>query len=390
MEIDPHIAQTIVENLKGIIRHDINFFDARGRMIASTDRTRIGTLHEAARLAAERKRMVAVDGDGQFAGARNGINAPVMFNGTVAAVIGVTGRRSEVEPFGIMITKMTEILIRENVEQLTRFDRRLMMTNLVSLLVSPQRDANLIDYLAASLDVNLSMPRRAVFGRCTGRYADHTRRDLLLDVLESTLADRPAAVFSASAQGFCVLLDAQGGADGEAGGSADGSTSAADADMQLIERMRQRIERALGRPISMGVGSTAEAARYPTSYRQAQVAVDWLRFTAHAGVIAYDDLDLGMILPAIDADAADRFVARIFADLPPERIDAFRAAFDAYTARNGSVTRAAQDLFIHKNTLQNHLNDLAARTGYNPRRLDDHTTLALAFLLRDYRAFRAG
>nr|WP_240945115.1 helix-turn-helix domain-containing protein [Bifidobacterium sp. DSM 109958] len=97
-----------------------------------------------------------------------------------------------------------------------------------------------------------------------------------------------------------------------------------------------------------------------------------------------------MILPAIDADAADRFVARIFADLPPERIDAFRAAFDAYTARNGSVTRAAQDLFIHKNTLQNHLNDLAARTGYNPRRLDDHTTLALAFLLRDYRAFRAG
>lgn len=387
MEIDPHIAQTIVENLKGIILHDINFFDAHGRMIASTDRTRIGTLHEAARLAAERKQMVAVDGDGQFAGARNGINAPVMFNGTVAAVIGVTGQRSEVEPFGIMITKMTEILIRENVEQLTRFDRRLMMTNLVSLLVSPQRDANLIDYLASALDVDLSMPRRAVFGRCTGRYADHTRRDLLLDVLESTLADRPAAVFSASAQGFCVLLDAQGGTDDAAGGAPDVD---ADADMQLIERMRQRIEQALGRPISMGVGAAADAAQYPISYRQAQIAVDWLRFTARAGVIAYDDLDLGMILPAIDADAADRFVARVFADLPSERLDAFRAAFDAYTARNGSVTRAAQDLFIHKNTLQNHLNDLAARTGYNPRRLDDHTTLALAFLLRDYRAFRAG
>lgn len=31
MDIDPRIAQTIVENIKGIIRHDINFFDARGK-----------------------------------------------------------------------------------------------------------------------------------------------------------------------------------------------------------------------------------------------------------------------------------------------------------------------------------------------------------------------
>ena len=78
MDIDPRIAQTIVENIKGVIRHDINFFDAHGKMIASTDATRIGTFHDAARLAAERKRTVAVDGDNQFIGARNGINAPVI------------------------------------------------------------------------------------------------------------------------------------------------------------------------------------------------------------------------------------------------------------------------------------------------------------------------
>ena len=104
MDIDPRIAQTIVENIKGIIRYDINFFDAHGKMIASTDATRIGTFHDAARLAAERKRTVAVDGDNQFIGARNGINAPVMFGDSVVAVIGITGQRHEVEPFGIMIT----------------------------------------------------------------------------------------------------------------------------------------------------------------------------------------------------------------------------------------------------------------------------------------------
>lgn len=375
MQIDPHIAQTIVENLKGIIRHDINFFDAHGLMTASTDRTRIGTFHEAALLAAQRKRTVAVDRDGQFAGARNGINAPVMFNGSVAAVIGVTGRRSEVEPFGIMITKMTEILIRENMEQLTRFDRRLMMTNLVSLLVSPQYDEGLVSYLASALGVDLDVPRRAAFGRCTDRYADHTGRDLLLDALEGALADRPTAVFSSSAQGFCVLF----------------APESDDADLRLAEALRSRVEGALGRPISLGLGGVEhEARRYGASCRQARIAVDWMRFTGTAGVGDYDDMDLGMLLPAIGSEEADRFAARVLDGLDAERIDAFRTAFDAYTRHNGSVGRAAQELFIHKNTLQNHLNDIAARTGYNPRRLEDHTVLTLAFLLRDWRAFEAG
>ena len=157
MDIDPRIAQTIVENIKGVIRHDINFFDAHGKMIASTDATRIGTFHDAARLAAERKRTVAVDGDNQFIGARNGINAPVMFGDSVVAVIGITGQRHEVEPFGIMITKMTEILIRENVEQITRFDQRMMMTNLINLLVSQHNDEDLVSYLSSTLDVDLSI-----------------------------------------------------------------------------------------------------------------------------------------------------------------------------------------------------------------------------------------
>ena len=173
MDIDPRIAQTIVENIKGIICHDINFFDAHGKMIASTDATRIGTFHDAARLAAERKRTVAVDGDNQFIGARNGINAPVMFGDSVVAVIGITGQRHEVEPFGIMITKMTEILIRENVEQITRFDQRMMMTNLINLLVSQHNDENLVSYLSSTLDVDLSIPRCIVLGRCTNADADH-------------------------------------------------------------------------------------------------------------------------------------------------------------------------------------------------------------------------
>lgn len=382
MEIDPRIAQTIVENIKGIIGHDINFFDTHGTMIASTDRSRIGLFHGAARLAAERKETVAVDDGSQFAGARNGINAPVMFNDTVAAVIGITGRRGEVEPFGNVITKMTEILIRENVDQITRFDQRLMTTNLINLLVSPQYDPGLVSYLASTLDVDLARPRRVAVGRCTSKDADHAGREGLLDVLDrwrSVTAGAHGALFTVSAQGFCVLLEDDGEATGD-GAQGDVPT--------MLEDLRVRTERELGRPVSMGVGESAAAAgRYAASHRQARVAVDWMRFHSRAEVAFWEDLDAGVVVPSIPPAQADRFVAHVFAGVDDARIDRFHATFDAYTRHNGGIARAAEELFIHKNTLQNHLNDIAAATGYNPRNLGDHAILAAAFLLRDWRAF---
>ncbi|MBM6868863.1 helix-turn-helix domain-containing protein [Collinsella tanakaei] len=70
-------------------------------------------------------------------------------------------------------------------------------------------------------------------------------------------------------------------------------------------------------------------------------------------------------------------------------MDAFQTVFEAYTRHNGSIVHCADELYLHKNTLQNRLNKMAAKTGYNPRTLADHTVLAMAFLMRDYRRHTA-
>ena len=51
MEIDPNIATDIVTHLKDALRHEINFFNTSGIIIASTDPTRIGSGHDGARRA---------------------------------------------------------------------------------------------------------------------------------------------------------------------------------------------------------------------------------------------------------------------------------------------------------------------------------------------------
>ena len=47
----------------------------------------------------------------------------------------------------------------------------------------------------------------------------------------------------------------------------------------------------------------------------------------------------------------------------------------SYVENNRSIARAAEELFIHKNTVQTQLNRIYERTGYNPRDSKDLTLL---------------
>ncbi|KFI92108.1 putative sugar diacid recognition [Bifidobacterium saguini DSM 23967] len=390
MDIDPRIASTIVENIKGALSHDINFFDTNGHIIASTDPARVDTDHEAARLAARTGQSVAVDAEHPFAGARDGINVPVMQGDAVIAVIGITGERAEVEPFGNVIKKMTEILVRENLEQVSRFDRRMMAANLTNLLIAPQPDTGLIDYLTDTLNVDLTAPRVVAVGRLhipEGIRNDIVRRigttqDGTYDIVDRLMAGQAQSLYSIYGGEFRLVLtkdDSQTGSDDH-----DGRT-------EVLERISQEVSKTTGLPLVFGISAPVHSVNdYREAYLQARSAELWLAFlnqqseqpTKQKHTLDYDDADLGMALCAIRDDIADRFSNHILSGLTEEEKDEAAILFDAYTRHNGSIRHTAEELFLHKNTVQNRLNKITRATGYNPRDLSDYTLLALAFALR--------
>lgn len=372
MDIDPKIAQTIVANIKDVLKHEINFFDTSGTIIASTDTSRIGTGHGGAKLAVKLNKTIAIDNDHQYVGARNGINVPVVFNGSVVAVVGVTGKSEEVEDFGNVIRKMTEILIRENLDSITRFDRRMMMANLVALLQHDHPDTGLINTLAATLQIDMDTSRRAVVGRVDTARALATLGDRVYETLSRRGHECGTDLFAVTPQEFCFFVD---------GEERDG-LAALVADVEEIAHLDGKVRLVLG----MGeVSQTAE--EYWRSYDQASTTATWQLFTGASGLAEYADLDYGIYTSRIPTAEAHRFVARVFGQIPEDDVDKFKRLFDAYTEYNGSVTHAATSLFIHKNTLQNKLNAMAAATGYNPRNLKDYAVLDSAFRLRDFLRF---
>ena len=91
--LDTKMAQDIVARTMRIIDTNINVMDARGRIIGSGDRERIGELHEGALLVLSQGRVVDIDDAvaKHLHGVRQGINLPLRLEGEIVGVIGLTG-----------------------------------------------------------------------------------------------------------------------------------------------------------------------------------------------------------------------------------------------------------------------------------------------------------
>ncbi|MDH6364107.1 carbohydrate diacid regulator [Enterococcus sp. PF1-24] len=368
MELEPKTAKLIVKNLKDIINFEINLFDTSGTIIASTDRSRIGTSHEGALIAAHTKKILTIDYDNQFAGAKKGINLPVLFNNSVVAIIGITGTREEVEPFGNIIKKMTEILIRENWLQMTAYNQRNNYHNLINMLIAKTRDQSLTDYLASILAINLEIPRLVIIGEFVNKTPNDNYEELF-HLIYNRMKPFASSFFAVSEQKVTILME--------------------DLDNQQLNEFlaatQQDIQNRFKKNFVFGIGNTA-----PTiddiwqSYHNAQTTVNWLKFEKKSAFQRFSELDLELLLTAISIDNAQDLINKVFSNLNTKEIDKYSDLIRTYEKHNGSITGGAEELFIHKNTFQNKLNRFYEITGYNPRDLKDYVIIAVAIRLRDY------
>ena len=112
--IKQEIAQQIVEAVKDVCDHDINFIDAKGIIFASTNPRRIGDFHEIGRQVIQSGETIEVEDDGSFLGTKKGVNIPFTYRGEVAAVIGISGEPAEVRKYAYLAQKITTLLLREH------------------------------------------------------------------------------------------------------------------------------------------------------------------------------------------------------------------------------------------------------------------------------------
>ena len=111
--IDRETAQYIVDTVKSVCGKDINYIDARGIIIASTDHSRVDSFHEIGYQVVTQGDTKEVSGDESFLGVQKGVNLPVFYHGKVIAAVGISGDVEEARKYAAWAQKITTILLRE-------------------------------------------------------------------------------------------------------------------------------------------------------------------------------------------------------------------------------------------------------------------------------------
>ncbi len=368
------LARQIVDTLKSVCSHDINYIDLRGRICASTDPSRVNDYHRGGFEAVQKGETVIIEEDDPESGDRRGINMPIRYNGEIVAVIGITGDPGEVRRYAEMAQRITILLLREQELNLHELSGKAQVQYVLRSLMREEtvHPAVLQEVLASR-------------GITSARGA--WRTVVFLPVLtDSDTVTAPSSSAPAMPAGFSALSDLE------------------QALLQVFEQIGQCLylnrfpeEYVLTAPASRLETSMpllrSLASRYPDQVRIGIGAAEKLQTQSHSrqtariaalssgsaagNMVSYDDLDLEVLLAAVPASDRDLYQQKILAPLDEEDLRILTVYYDCAM----SLQAAAQALYLHKNTLQYKLNRIHRRCGYDPRAFRDAVVLYTAVKL---------
>ncbi len=370
MQLSRHSAQQIVAEIGQLVKQNINLMDETGHIIASTDPSRIGNFHEGAfRIISQRLPELYITPADVTPTVRQGINLPIELNGDVVGVIGITGKYEEVFAYGKIVKKMTQILILERRElDQRRLDDRVRTRFLEEWVMGAGlSNPQTLSDRGFALGIDIRTPRQVmvVSVRNPTEYTVSLEGQMLMEQVEETVSAcvrgwYGATVFRNAARQI-LLLPRRGNQESEA----------------LARRIMEQVY--TRHHVHTLIGMDGLSGDIHIAYLQANRA--W-RIASHRrdGLVRYRDLGAEILLDDISLNRKAEFLRKVFSDKPHEEILEYVTLLDAYFAAEGSLTQAAQSLFIHKNTLQYRLRRLAEETGLDVRKPSEAVTLHMAAL----------
>lgn len=355
MELSVRLAQEIVRSMHDVLHQEINFMNEEGIIIASTDAARLHQRHKGAQIVIETKKQLVIREDHRYANTRKGINMPVFFDAQVIGVIGITGEEKDVLPYGQILQKMTQILVRDAYDRDIRHQKRRSEQLWIEELLQAKGED--------SLPLAFDLPKEP----CCFVYAafvqtlDEEHIAWLHRMMEAMPYAESIVKKALYPQELVLVLKA--------------ASSKTLTDM-LAELQAQGIEG------GWGVGLAYEDLAYlHHSHTQAKQAALWGKAITRQPLTFYGQSELGMLLPLIPKRQAQTYTRTIFRDLSPKQIQEVLATLQLYEQSGGSLIQAARIGNMHKNTVQYKLLQVKQLTGYDPRNAYDFTVLKIAALL---------
>lgn len=365
IELDTTLAQYIVDRAMAILPHNLNVMDTRGMIIGSGDPARLHTRHEGAQLVLANQRVVEIDAQAAacLQGVRAGVNLPLMHEGRLIGVLGITGDPEQVRPLAELLRMTAEMLVEQRVSHAERQWHSHQQESWLTHLLDDGYSLSRLQSDTEHLNLALAWPRQA-----------------------------------------CLLSISRG---------ADSPVSQSQLIMQIRERQPQHLVLPLGTSAVLWLRPPSSAASDQTWLEQAdrrQWPVQRLHVAeplsslsdlreACQALLALSDFAEDLAVPRRYLSLADyRLAALLHAQreswttrqllAPLERLrlaDTHHVLLDTlqvWLSHGGSSLSTTVQLGIHRNTLRYRLERSAQLSGLDLSRVDHRMQLALGMTLQ--------
>lgn len=359
MFISRTAAQAIVEEIGEEIQEHINLMDGKGVIIASTDSERIGQIHEGARrIITEKLPVLYVSEEMESKTTRRGINLPLTVRDEVVGVVGITGDREQVERYGNIVRRMTEIMVEDSISKdVKRYDRRMKYRFMEEWIAKSGTTYNrsFIER-GRNLGIDVEQPYRAMALSFADyqQLSDTLEGQKLLDEMESSVRhvmEQKEFLYLCQPPRQICLVPVRG--DEEMG--------------KIALQLAQMIQKKYGRKLIVGFDSSKG-----NKFDIHRCCLEAKKAAAHALTCGkdrfyYDKLNIELFLDEVADATMQEYLNKLFANLSEEKQGEYMNLIECYFACEGSIGKMSEVMFMHKNTLQYKLKKMAEITGKDIR-----------------------
>ncbi len=346
---DKLMSQQIVSAIKEVCGQDINFIDTKGFIIASTNSLRVGEFHEVGYKVVNTKEIIEVYSFDKFQGTREGINAPIIFEGDVVAVIGITGNPKEVKKYINLAIRIAVLIVHENKYYATQKVHTQKINYLINSLVNS--DLSSKDYLDKiilefypSLEIEVRVAIITFLKDTPSNFMENffKKEEIYFNT------------FRYPNRYVCII------------------------DKKITKDTFKTVLENNNYPAKLSFGGFENFYQIVKSYNQAELAYKTIKKTSE-NFASYDHLDFDMLIEDISQDIKIKYLDKTIRNLKKEDID----LLSVYYENDISLDETCKKLFLHKNTLQYKLKRIQKITSYDPRSFKDAMVLYTAIKLNE-------
>lgn len=356
MKLLSSLAQRIVNEVTKILDEEVIVVDHNGIIIAGSDQKRVGNFHEGAQLAVKKKETIVITKEDVFRlkGVKAGINLPIVFYNKAIGVIGITGEPEEVNQFGQIIQRMTELIIQEaHFHEKLESKYRGLETYVYEWLHLHQLDEDFRER-GEILGISMDIPRCCVLLEINLVENKFQATELMerevIEILREFFPSENHDVLVQWGSGRFVLL------------KAIKNDNVHESVIKPIKYALSVIQETYRISLNIGIGTKVDdPAKLHCSYFHGKKA---LRVAKKNGpLIYYDDLTLDVALAEITDDTRKEVVEKVLGNLIRE--EELLETLETYLESNLSIKETSKQLHIHINTLHYRLKRISDLTGFS-------------------------